>query len=165
MSYPLLSSLNPGGQPARPSRAVVPNLFGTIHLEQWSPAFLAPETCFFFFSFLRSVFWKTVFPWSTGKEGDTVMIQVFIYCALYFFMTSAPPQIIRHYLDPGGWDLCSGETTVACTASWFLLLFFLCSRVGMPASSAPHYCPALNPAFFIYFLSKVATDFYLKQFS
>ena len=101
-----------------------------------------------------------------GKEGDSVMIQVFIYllCALFLYdisSTSDHQALIRsRRLGPR-----SGETTVACTASWFLLLFFLCSRVGMPVSSAPHYCPALNPAFFIRFVSKVTTDFYLKRFS
>ena len=90
MSYPLLSSLNPGGQPARPSRAVVPNLFGTIHLEQWSPAFLAPETCFFFFFFFEICFLEDSFSMVYGEGGGYCDDSgLYLLCALFLYDISS----------------------------------------------------------------------------
>ena len=72
---------------SRPSRAVVPNRLGTRDLV-------------LFFSFLRSVFWKTVFPWSRGRRGLLWWFRYFIYllCTLFLYdisSTSDHQAVIR----------------------------------------------------------------------
>ena len=68
-----------------------------------------------------------------------MMIQVFIYCALYFFMTSAPPQIIGHQVPEAGNPCLPGSQRCARTEgdTFVMVHIFAPASVSCPLSQGP----------------------------